>query len=369
VPPRRARGLVREVYRQVRREFALLRDPMSGRSPYLVFSPVPELLAAVWSAQYETILVGLVPRADKELIAAAVSAVNRCPFCVDAHSALVWSAGADALPHPLSEASVNAITDPQRRVLARWALATRSPESPLLADPPFEDDEAPEIIGTAIAFHFINRMVSVFLGEEPILPGGRARRLAERLVGLYAGRAVRRPRKPGRTLELLGGATVGPDLRWAGQQSNIAAALAQLDDTIASAADAVLPLRVRSLVATAIEGWDGADPGPTRAWTERLIAHLDEQYRPLARLCLLVAIAAYQIDEEDITAFRSLRPSDRELVIACSWSANMAAKRIGRWLVPSAESKPVSSEVDAAGEPTPSSGSGTAERWEVGRVR
>jgi len=335
VPPRRAEGLVRQVYRQVRREFALLWDPMSGRSPYLVFSPVPELLAAVWSAQYETMLVGRVPRADKELIAAAISALNACPFCVDAHSALARSAGADPLPHPLSEASLNAITDPRRRVLARWALATRSPKSPLLADPPFEDDEAAEIIGTAVAFHFINRIVSVFLGDEAILPGGRAHRLAERLVGLYARPALRRQRQPGCALELLGGLTptLVPDLRWAAQRPHIAAAMAQLDDTTARAVDAVLPQEVRALIASTLEGWDGSDPGLSRAWTHGLVAELDERHRPLAQLCLLVALAPYQVDEEDVTAFRALRSSDRELVIACSWAAYAASKRIGRWLV------------------------------------
>jgi AhpD family alkylhydroperoxidase len=341
VLPRRAEGLVREVYGQVRRDFGLLRAPVIGRSPFLVFSPAPRLLAAVWSALYETMLVGQVPRADKELIATAISDLNTCPFCVDAHSALARSAGADALPHPIFEASLDAISDSRHRALARWALATRSPASPLLADPPFVADEAPEIIGTAIAFHFINRMVSVFLGDEPILPAGRTRGLAERLVGVYTGRALRHPRKPGRTLGLLGrtAAPLVTDFQWAARRAHIAAAVAQMDDTIARAADSVLPRQVRKLVSTTIEDWDGSSPGLSRAWTESHLEQLDEQYHPLARLCLLVALAPYQVDEQDITAFRSLRPDDEQLVIACSWSAFVTAKRIGRWLVPNTETK------------------------------
>src|SRR5262245_45184609 len=66
VKPSDANGLVAEIYGDVRRDFALLRDPR-GNSPFLAHSPHPELLAAFWSMFYETVLVERnVRRADKE---------------------------------------------------------------------------------------------------------------------------------------------------------------------------------------------------------------------------------------------------------------------------------------------------------------
>ena len=88
VGPREADGLVARVYGEVKRDFALLRDP-DGNSPFLAHSPHPELLAGMWSVLYETVLVeGAVRRADKEAVAAAVSRSNDCPFCVEAHALL-----------------------------------------------------------------------------------------------------------------------------------------------------------------------------------------------------------------------------------------------------------------------------------------
>ena len=88
VSPRRADGLVARVYEEIKHDFALLRDP-SGNSPFIVHSVHPDLLAALWSVVYETVLVeGTVSRADKEAIAATVSRINDCPFCVGAHALL-----------------------------------------------------------------------------------------------------------------------------------------------------------------------------------------------------------------------------------------------------------------------------------------
>src|SRR5438034_1128891 len=53
VAPRQADGLVAEIYGEIRRDFALLRDP-SGNSPFMAHLPHRELLAALWSGLYET---------------------------------------------------------------------------------------------------------------------------------------------------------------------------------------------------------------------------------------------------------------------------------------------------------------------------
>ena len=72
-----------KVLAQVRREFG------AEVEPFTLHLPVPELLAGVWMACRETLLAGSGRRDAKEVVAASVSALNCCPFCVDAHSIMV----------------------------------------------------------------------------------------------------------------------------------------------------------------------------------------------------------------------------------------------------------------------------------------
>ena len=79
--------LVEEVYAQIKRDFGKIVEPFS------VHSSFPKLLAGVWMASRESELVGVVPRSYKEAVAATVSVLNSCPYCVDAHSIMLYAAG------------------------------------------------------------------------------------------------------------------------------------------------------------------------------------------------------------------------------------------------------------------------------------
>src|SRR3972149_3042849 len=87
VKPGSAQGLVADVYVQVKRDFGRIAEP------FLMHSPLPQLLAGAWMVCRETELVGNVPREVKEAVAAAVSQLNQCPYCVDAHTIMLDAAG------------------------------------------------------------------------------------------------------------------------------------------------------------------------------------------------------------------------------------------------------------------------------------
>src|SRR5262245_39699252 len=179
VAPREARGLVAEVYAQMRADFGRVAEPLA------VHSPAPGLLAGAWGVTRETLLAGRVPRGVKESIASTVSAVNRCPYCLDVHttmaraagyqeaaravegfSARAPSAGAGAGPPDRPLASLDHVADPRLAALLRWAAATRSPDAEILRAPPFAAVEAPELVGVAVGFHYLNRIVSAALPED-----------------------------------------------------------------------------------------------------------------------------------------------------------------------------------------------------------
>src|ERR1700722_2652698 len=77
VRPAAATGLVAAVYAQVEHDFGMLAPPVA------LHSPAPGPLAASWVMLRETLAVqGQADRAAKEMVAAAVSVENACPYCV-----------------------------------------------------------------------------------------------------------------------------------------------------------------------------------------------------------------------------------------------------------------------------------------------
>src|SRR5207237_2164674 len=101
------------------------------------------------------------PISNKEAIATAISRINDCPFCVGAHAFLANVAGSKDDGEVLATGAPTGIADRYRRDLAQWAAATRRPGDELLQRVPFSEAEAPEVIGTAVGFHYINRVVEV----------------------------------------------------------------------------------------------------------------------------------------------------------------------------------------------------------------
>jgi AhpD family alkylhydroperoxidase len=78
-----ATGGLAKVFGQMRRDFG------SVLPLVLLHSPAPALFYGVWAVLRETLLVGNVPRGFKEVVSGAVSKINECPFCVDAHTILL----------------------------------------------------------------------------------------------------------------------------------------------------------------------------------------------------------------------------------------------------------------------------------------
>jgi len=140
----------------------------------------------------------------KEAVAGAVSESNQCPYCVDVHTAMVQATTGHDAAAAIRSGQLDGIADERMAQLVRWAAATRSPAAASLASPPFSDDEAPEIIGTALVYHYVNRMVHVFLDTTPLPITRPGRDLARRVFGAtFARRMVRRNAEPGASLGFL----------------------------------------------------------------------------------------------------------------------------------------------------------------------
>ncbi|QXV59033.1 carboxymuconolactone decarboxylase family protein [Amycolatopsis sp. TNS106] len=285
VPFGRATGLVRDVYRRLERDFGMLAPPVA------LHSPSPAVLAASWVMLRESLVAnGETSRADREVVATLVSRENSCPYCVEVHGMALDSLGRSSEASAI--ASGRPVADPRAGAMSTGARA--------------------ELTAVAFAFHYLNRVVSVFLGSSP-LPSSvpdSARAKAKAVLGRFLRPVEEAP--PGDSLDLLPSGS--GDFAWAVGNPLIVDAFSR-----ASSAFAALPVSsaVREVVERELSTWDGSPPGLSRAWVDAF----DD---PGVRLALVVAKAPYQVDDALVAAAGL---TDRELIELVGWASFTAAAR------------------------------------------
>ena len=307
--PADGQALADRVLKQMRQDFFVA-------SPFLLHASVPETMAAAWSLVRETLMCGRAPRGRKEIIASGVSNANRCPFCVDAHTAAV-------IASRTSDAS-----------LARWAEATGDASHPALASAPFDRDAA-EYMGTVVAFHYLNRMVSIFLDDKmmpvPSLLDRSANFMARIMMGGMLRRGTRN--RPGASLPLLPKLNGVQDWRptWAADTGHIAQALAAWSTINEHLAQSHLPAELIDGVRSSIETWTGGEVYLDPDWLEQRRPATSATHRPAVDLALMTAMAPYRVSDDVVKTTLQSGLAQETVLILVAWSAHLAARRAGEW--------------------------------------
>jgi AhpD family alkylhydroperoxidase len=330
VAPGAARGVVADVYAEARHEFGRVPEPVSMLSPH------EELLAAWWATLRETLIAGPASRARKEAVAAAVAVTQRCPWCVDAHTTMLYAAGESKTATAILANAKLADTDPNASYVA-WARGTATPDGPAA---PFVSDEAVEYIGTAMIFHFVTRLVLVLL-DETFLPGGpRAQSLMRRAAGIVFARKVRAEHRQGSAIGRLAEYRLPDDLAWAAASPPVATSFAALTGCLEVSQH--LPEESRAVVRRAVTAWRGEPMPISSSWTDEHTRRLPEELRAATRLALLTSLAPQQVTDADVAAARPLLTTDASFVSALAWAAWTAARHVGAWITrpTAATSKP-----------------------------
>ncbi|MEV0001804.1 carboxymuconolactone decarboxylase family protein [Micromonospora sp. NPDC050980] len=326
VAPADAVGLVAMVYEQVADEMRLVVPPA------LLHSPAPETLAAYWVLSREP-LIGAHgdARVTKEAVAAAVSVANICPYCVDMHSAGMYDLTSAQDAEAIAGDRVEEITDPKLRAVSAWARTLHQPDDRAPVPDGTGPAEYAELLGVAVSYHYVARMVNVFLASFLLPPGlgPRSRQRLKRGIGHVLGPTLREPRRPGRSLNLLTPAPLPADAGWAAGSRRIADAVARAYAAFERAGAHALSPAVRALVTERLSRWRGEDSGLSARWCEEAIADLPDADRAAARLALLTALASYRVDDEVVDEFRRHHPDDTILVEAAAWASFAAARQIG----------------------------------------
>jgi Carboxymuconolactone decarboxylase family len=320
VMPGTADGLVATVYAQAEKDFGMVAPPLA------LHSPAPPLLAASWAMIRETLVVaGQADRAEKEVVAAAVSVANTCPFCIAVHTAAVQGVvpGLDA-----ADVASGNLPSPLLKEIFGWARATGL-RGAVQSPPP---GNFAELAGVAVTFQYLNRMVNIFLPDSP-LPPMTPKAIGGWVMGMIASAMTTTSPVPGASLELLPDAHLPGEFSWAAGDARIAATLAGAAAAVQDAAAKVVTPPVRELVADRLRTWDGQPQGPSRAWADEAVAVLDKADRPAGLLAILTAFASYQVGKADVAAFRSTVKSGDEAVISLTaWASMAVARTIGSWL-------------------------------------
>jgi AhpD family alkylhydroperoxidase len=329
VAPSGAPDLVASVYAQVERDFGMLAPPV------VLHAAAPDLLAACWSMLRETLLAtGSAGRSAKEAVAAAVSLGNACPYCVEVHTAMLHGLvhGQDAVA--IGDDRIGSIADPVVRQTAAWARASGIRAEAARHEMPFPAEQIPELVGVAVTFQYLNRMVNVFLTETVIPPRvpPAMRRGLQSMIGRLMRPATRGFCPPGAALSLLPEAVLPADLSWAAGNPTIAGAFARAAAAVDAAAGRSVPEGVRNLLGNKLAAWDGQAQGPSRAWTRDALSGLPEAQRSAGQLALLTALASYQVDQSVIDEFQAHHPGDQALIELTSWASLAAARRVGSWM-------------------------------------
>jgi AhpD family alkylhydroperoxidase len=291
------------VFAEMRREFVV-------GAPITLHAADPGLLAAVWAALRETLIAGPAERAAREAVGTTVSRINACPYCVDAHAMMLSGAGEHELAKEAGgETEV-------RSPIVRWAAATAMADAPELARPPFAETDAAQIIGTAVFFHYINRLVNVFIGPSPF-PGLAPPWLKRLLGAMTASRIVSVEAAP---CEDAARPDLPPDLAWTASNPAVAHAFTGLAAATDAAGGYALPGAARAALRAEIEDWRGGASSPAPA---------DEP--PIVRLARVAAFASWRVDGDLISACRGEGADDRALLGAAAWASFTAARRISAW--------------------------------------
>jgi AhpD family alkylhydroperoxidase len=297
----RATGLARSVLDQLEREFVV-------GPPVTIHLPNPDLLAGVWAMGRECLASGSnsdrTGRTTRELVAAEVSRINQCPYCFDTHGAMLHAFGHG-----------DAFTDPALQPIARWAAATLSPG----AIAPVAEADHPALFGTAVCFHYLNRMANVFLDPAPFTFHHSAIvKMSGRILrGLVTAQQV----TPGQFL-VASSAPLPNEFAWAEPNANIAGGLSRFAAAAEAAGEESIAPDVRARVIAQIGEWNGEPPA--LGW--------EPEGSAAERLALQTALASWQVDKKLIGQFRRERQSDRDLINTAAWGSYIAARRIGSWL-------------------------------------
>ncbi|HEX3588105.1 MAG TPA: carboxymuconolactone decarboxylase family protein [Pseudonocardiaceae bacterium] len=284
------------------------RDYGAPVAPLAAHSPAPGLPAAAWLMLRATMVSpGRVDRTTKEAVAAAVAHANSCWYCEELHVTVLESLN----DRRSADNDVTSLADRRTGQLTAWA---RRPARPL----PFPDWHVPELVGTVVVSHYLNRIAMVLSSSD---------------TDGFAAVAERAHAVPGTGAGPLPDAPVPTGFAWAGGQQEIASAFARAAVVFDAAGARAVPERVRTLVLDRLAVWHGEQARLDHRVLAGWLRGLPGDDRLAGRLALLTALSPGQAEPLLVSTYRE-QHGERGLVELACWASFEAARRVGELVAP-----------------------------------
>ncbi len=324
VPDKQAEGLTKQVYDMIREDF-FKNGSLTSRSK------VPQLMAAIWMAGRESMLVeDRVDRTIKDAICAVLSQINDCPYCEDMLVSLVHAGGEHDAAADIFSRNDLAAMDGRLRDCLEWVRAIATPGRDRPLSTPFSREQMPEVLGTLMTMSDINRFSHVVMAHSPVgaplgVQAGKALQL--RLFGSELVPTRRVPLEPGRSLSLLPPAQLPKDLDWARPNPRVADALARWVAAIERESAELISPAVSQAVAGSLLAWQGERMPLSRSWVDAEVAGLTGEDLAIARLAIVLAKAPYQVDEKMAEAVLTDQTDEARFIRILAWASFSGARR------------------------------------------
>jgi len=329
VPRHKATGMLGEAYQQIADDF-FINGSLTSRSR------VPELLAAIWTAGRETILVsGRLSRTTKEAMTATLSSINDCPYCGDMLISLVNAGDEPQAASQIFNQKEQEIEDEILRDRLLWLRKVATPGESFPDTMPFEIADMPEVLGVIMAMSDINRFSHIVMDGSPVTAPFGMQSIKAAALKIFAGelRVTHDDALPsGRSFSLLPHAKLSEDFTWAESNQYIAEALARWASTVEQQSHAVIPDAVRDLVARNLSQWQNERMPLSRNWVDEEINGLRDNERTLASFALLLAKASYQCDEKLVEDVIKIAGSQENFIRILAWCSFTAARYLTAYL-------------------------------------
>ena len=321
-----ADGLTKAVLLQSQRDFFV-------NGTITSHAACPPLMAGMWVGGREMALTNHhLPAWLKKAMGAALSEVNKCPYCEDMLLSLTHGANQNNVAKSLRKNDMDLIDDELVLKRLQWTKASITRNAEELQDPPFSPDELPEALGTLIVFNYTNKISDFTMKGSPVPSSLRSGAL--KLFGIELKESSALDLEHGASLALLPEMTLPEEFHWAAANPLVADSLSRWNHVVEKEINQALSSETQQIIRENLSTWQGGQAPLSRRWIEGEVDDLQGEERDKARLVFLIAKASYQIDDEIIEQVTQHGVSEADLIRLGAWGAYMGAKTIANWYAP-----------------------------------
>lgn len=345
VKTRKAQGQTKVVYDMIREDF-FKNGSLTSRSK------VPDLMAAIWTAGREAMLVpDKVDRTTKDAISAVLSQINDCPYCEDMLISLVHAGGEHKAATEIFAGSAFDESEDLLRRRLEWVAALATSCGKELPETPFSREQLPEVIGTLMGMSDINRFSHVVMTDSPVSAPFGIRSIkaqALRLFGSELESTRRVSLEPGRALALLPEADLPQDMLWAKQNPRVADAVARYAAAVEREGSREISAQARRVILASLARWNGEPMPLDGRWIDEDIGTLCGEDRAIARLAIVLAKASYRVTEDMVADVLGNESDEERFIRILAWSSSTAARRFAELVVSKIEGGECHARAEAA---------------------